>query len=92
MPFVREAPRVFVIVNEAKEKSEFSQIITMINLSADTLCDAKIHLPQKYRGFSEVLMLDVDGQWGAVDYDRTDDGITLREKIAYLDAIYLMFK
>ncbi|MBO5218429.1 MAG: hypothetical protein J6C52_03295 [Clostridia bacterium] len=90
--FVREAPRVFTIMNDANSSADFAHLLTLINLSSDELCDAAIHLPPAWKNFREVLTLNREGQWIPADFTVTDDGITLGNEIDYLKPTYLMFK
>lgn len=92
LAFVREAPRVFVIMNEAKADCDFKHLLTMINLSSDTLCEAQIHLPPRCKDFTDVLCLGIDGKWERADYELTTDGIRLLTPIPYLESAYIMLK
>ena len=92
LAFVREEPRVYVIMNEAKEGCDFKNILTLINLSSDAAKNVKIHLPKNYKDFNEAYVLSLDGEWQLLSYTRTDDGITLHEPLSYLEPTFIMFK
>lgn len=90
--FVREAPRVFTIMNNAKEGADFGHLLTLINLSSDELADAQVHLPPAWKDGTTILTLKQSGAWEPADYTATEDGIILHEEIDYLRPVYLMFK
>ena len=90
LAFVREAPRVYVIMNEAKTPCDFKHILTLINLSSDALYNAQIHLPEKCKNFANAYTLGLDGEWLPLGYTRTDDGITLDDPLQYLEPMFIM--
>jgi len=91
--FVKEAPRIFAIMNEATdpEKAGFSNLLTLINLSSDPVTDAQLHLPESWRKAEKVLIMTCDGEWAPCSCTFVDDGVVLGETIDYLIPTYLMF-
>lgn len=92
--YVKDSPRVFTFANEAKdsEKSNFVGVLTLTNLSCDTLDEISLHLPPKFAVCQEILELDASGNWVPVEFERTEDGVIVNTPARYLDPVYLMFR
>lgn len=92
LAFVREAPRVFTVMNEANEPAAcgFTGMLTLINLSSDPLEAAALHLPPTWRESKSFRYLDIDGVWKPLPHTRTADGITLDRPLGFLEPLYLM--
>ena len=91
--FVPEAPRVFTLMNDAVDPSVsgFRHLLTLINLSPDSLEQTDIHLPPTWRDTQTIQMLDRTGVWNPIACSFTEDGVTLTEPLAYLEPMYLRF-
>jgi len=90
--FARNAPRLFMIMNESVDKSEFSYLLTVINLSSDTQNNVQFHFPPEWRKMKEILILNGDGEWIAAKHTRNSDGVILHEEFQYMDVTCLMIK
>ena len=79
MPFVKEEPRVFVVMNEASDPSDsgFLGMLTISNLNSDDLEGITLHLPESWRKFQSVKLLDQSGRWQSQWVERTPDGIRI---------------
>lgn len=91
---VKENPRIFTFMNEPIEeiKDEFIGVLTLINLSSDDTDSLTLHLPEKWKKFSEILSMDEKGEWIPVSYEKTADGVKVAQGAKYLSPVYLMFK
>ncbi len=76
---VRNAPRVYVIMNEAVDPAEagFFGMLTITNLCPDPLESVKLHLPPSWKTFKEIQLLDASGEWVPCRRNATDDGTEL---------------
>ena len=91
--FLPETPRVFVLMNDTSEEScDFRHLLTLINLSSDTLEQFPVHLPPFWRDTEEIYKLDADGEWKPAAHSATEDGIVLKEPLTYLEPMYLLFR
>ena len=79
VPFVKEEPRVFVVMNEASDPSDsgFLGMLTISNLNSDDLEGITLHLPESWRKFQSVKLLDQSGRWQSQGVERTPDGIRI---------------
>ncbi len=91
--FLPEAPRVFTLMNDAVDETAcgFRHLLTLINLSPDTLEQTDIHLPPAWKDMKTMQMLDRSGEWKPIAFSVTEDGITITEPLSYLDPVYLLF-
>ena len=92
--FVKDAPEVFIIVNEAENpiESGFFGMLTITNLSEDELDEIDLHLPKKWKALSDFKMLDHNGEWNDIEYERTEDGIKIKNKLADITPMYILGK
>ena len=92
--FVPEAPQVFVLMNDAVDEKAcgFRHLLTLINLSDDTLEETAVHLPPAWKNIENIQMLNRAGEWQTIPYSVTEDGITITEPLAYLEPVYLLFR
>lgn len=90
--FVKEAAQIFSIMNEAAdpEADGMHGMLTLINLGDDDMDQLLIHLPPEWRAARAFRRMDADGAWQEAAFERTEDGILLREKAAHLTPLYLM--
>ncbi len=90
--FVKDTPDVLTIVNEINEQhnDEFKGVITLINLCEDDARNVSLHLPLTWRDATKFSYIDIDGITRALDYEKTDDGITIQQTIRYLEPIYIV--
>ena len=73
-------------------KSNCVGVLTLTNLSCDTLDEISLHLPPKFVACQEILELDASGNWVPVEFERTEDGVIVNTPARYLDPVYLMFR
>jgi len=94
LPYVKDAPRLFTIANEAKDPTEsgFSGMVTVINLSADTEDRLLIHLPEKFADAEKILSMDISGSWHEVEFTRDGNDLEILAECRYLEPQNLLFK
>ena len=92
--FVKDNPDVFVIANETKDstESEFLGMITLINLCEDDLEELTLHLPSHWQDVKEFAILDSNGIWKELSWERTDDGIVIYEEVKFCEPVYILAK
>ena len=91
--FAKDEPNIFVIMNEAKEESaDFFGMLTVTNLCEDNLDEFFLHIPKKWLGFSELCSLGKDGKWTPLNYTLDGQTLTVKEKLNYLDPVYILVK
>ena len=92
--FAKGDPNLFVIMNEAKnpEKSGFLGMLTVTNLCEDNLDEFFLHVPKKWLGFKELCTLTQSGEWVPLNYTLDGQTLTVKEKLNYLDPIYILIK
>ncbi len=90
--FVKDAPDVYTIMNEAKDKDTdgFSGMLTVINLCEDDLEEVKIHLPKKWQMMSSLKTVNENGELVKCRYTREFDDIILKHNLNYLSPLYLI--
>jgi hypothetical protein len=80
-------------MNEAKNSDAgFSGMLTITNLCEDNLDEFFLHIPKKWLGFSELLSLGRDGKWTPLNYTVDGQTLTVKEKLNYLDPVYILVK
>ena len=89
--FVREEPNIYTIVNESDDK-EFKGIVTLINLGADTISSATLHLPEKWADASEFYTLNRNGEWEKAECINENQELKLGFELEYCEPMYLMIK
>lgn len=87
--YVKEAAKVYAVMNEADEKEDFRGMITIVNLCSDDLEKPQLHLPEAWRDATEFYALDVDANWVKLEYSKTDDGIELSNSLSPEDPMYI---
>ena len=82
------------IVNEANEpdKDGFKGMLTVINLCPDEVDEVNICLPEKWNNCNEFYMLDIDAQWQRVETEEKENCVTIKQKLKYLEPMYIMMK
>ena len=92
--FVREAPSVCVIMNEAIDtaKSGFKGMLTLVNLCEDSLDEIRVHLPIKWSKTEEICALGTDGKWTCINYEKCGCEIIIKGNLGFLDPMYLLVK
>ncbi len=92
--FVKNSPRIFTIMNEAKNEKEsgFIGMLTLINLGCDTEEDILLHLPENFAKAKSIFALKGDGKWKKVGFTRTKDGMSVNVSSNYLEPLCLLFK
>ncbi len=90
LPFVKNEPRVCLVVNEAPEESDYVGVLTCINLCPDALEKLELHLPMAWRRNVVFKIMDKDGGWRNAPVEKTDDGIVLICPLVYTEPVYLL--
>lgn len=89
--FARNNPRIFVIMNEAKdEKSSFSGLLTVTNLSADNINELSLYLPEKWRENFSFSILNKNAEWQDVKTKKGADGIVIYNNFDYLEPSFIL--
>ncbi len=83
--FVKDAPRVFIIMNcaDAPSSAGFNGMLTLTNLNPDRLDDILIHLPKQWRDITRIRLLDKDGEWRELPFAFDGDCIRLSLALEY---------
>ena len=91
--YPKEEPCLFTVMNEPKSKdAEFLGTLSLTNLCEDDISGVEIYLPEKWRGVTEILLLDGEGKWNTIDFEKTADGVKISEMLYYSEPTHLMFK
>ena len=92
--FVKNEPRVFVIMNEAEKPAEagFFGMLTLTNLNPDPLESVSLHLPEAWRNVRTIRLLDPDGEWQTQTFTHTQDGAELPVALDYAKPQVLLFE
>lgn len=90
-PMVKGAPKVFCIANAPETQKDFSLFVTCTNLGIDPLDEVTLFLPEKERQFKECRILDQEGKWQALPFERTADGVRLKTALNYTEPVYISF-
>ena len=90
LPMVKNAPRVYLIVNEAPAGRDDFAVLTCINLCADPLEKLELHLPAAWRGKVAFERMNPDGRWQEAETETTADGIILHQPLLYTRPLYLL--
>ncbi len=90
--YVKDEAKVMVIANKPKENADFSGILTLLNTGADTVCDAKVYVPEGFAKFACVSFLDIDGKWKNADFEKDGNDITIKMPLKFQEPVYLMLK
>ena len=90
IPFVRNEPRVYLIVNEAPAEQDYQGVLTCINLCPDPLEKLELHLPPAWRENIIWKIMDREGLWQKASWQKTGDGIVLEHPLAYTDPVYFL--
>lgn len=88
LPHLKEEPCVHLILNEAKDKEDFTHLITLINLGDDTIENPALYLPKRLRD-KKIFSLNSDGKWIEAEYIATEDGIILTAPLELCEPVYL---
>ena len=91
---VKDEPNLYLIENEAlnPNKSGFSGMFTLINLGEDSISHAVLHFPPKWQSKASLMMLNKNAEWQKLNFEKTDDGIIIHEKLNYLEPFYILIK
>ena len=94
LPYIKDAPRLFTIANEAKDPAEsgFIGMLTVINLSPDAEDKILVHLPKKFADAEKIFSLAIDGSWHEVKFSRTENDLEIIAECRYLEPQCLLFK
>jgi len=90
LPFVKNEPRVCLIVNEAPAGRDYHGVLTCINLCPDPLEKLELHLPAVWRNGIIFKMMDRNGLWQDAPAEMTGDGIILNRTLNYTEPVYLL--
>ena len=92
--YVREAPDVFVVMNEAvdPEKSGLIGMLTLVNLCEDPSSEIILHLPPDWRNATDFCILNKQGRWQSCKYEMVGDSLILKKRLDYLSPLYILVK
>lgn len=89
--FIRNCPNVFCIMNECVT-GDFIGALTIVNLNSDDCENTHVYLPPKWRNHKELLWLNQKGDWEPLRYEKTEEGIVLKDDIKHLAPLFIMAK
>ena len=90
---VKDAPDIMIIENETKNRSaDFRELLTLVNLCEDTVDSVKLHLPAHLADLKEIVLMNRQGEWEPVSFERVSDGAVINQPLAYCDPMYLLLK
>lgn len=88
---IENEPNIYVIMNQAVDcqKSGFKGMLTLSNLGEDPVENTMLYLPAQWRdaGFK---LLDREGQWQPVDWERTETGLIIADTLDHCDPMYIL--
>lgn len=90
--YVKNEAKVMLIANKPKEKAEFSAILTLINMGADTVSGARVYIPSDFAKVESLFCLDIDGEWKKADYEKMREDIILKMPLEFQEPVYIMLK
>lgn len=90
VPYVKNVPRMYLIVNKAPEDCDHFGVLTCSNLCPDPLEKLELHLPQAWLEKSAFRIMDENGLWQKADVEKTCDGIILNKTLEYTRPVYLL--
>jgi hypothetical protein len=90
IPFVRNEPRINLIVNEAPAGRDCLGVMTCINLCPDPLDKLELHLPPAWRENIVWKIMDREGLWHEASVQPTKDGIVLEYPLFYTIPVYVL--
>ena len=90
-PMVKGAPKVWCIANKPQSEKDFSLFVTCTNLGIDPLDEVILYLPENERQFKACRILDQEGKWQALPFERTADGVRLKTALNYTEPVYISF-
>lgn len=90
--FVKEAPDVFIIMNEAESIAGSScfDMLTLIDLCEDGQMELKLHLPPKWRESSLFYLLDENGEPKPLNYTLDGSELTVYNELHYLSPMFIL--
>ena len=90
--FVKGAPEVFCIENAAADPAAagFQRMLTLTNYCEDPLEAVELYLPRGGRNVTQAYTVERDGGLKEAAFALTQDGLLLREELAYLTPLYLV--
>lgn len=90
VPYVKNDPRIYLIVNKAPEDCEHYGVLTCTNLCPDSLEKLELHLPSAWREKSVYKLMDENGLWQKTEVEKSGDGIVLNTPLQYLKPVCLL--
>ena len=84
-------PNIYIIENESKD-DRFVGMLTVTNLGEDPVEGLRLHLPPKWQKATAFKMLDRQGQWIPVAWERTEDSLLISDTLDYCDPLYILAK
>lgn len=88
--FVKDDPRIFVIVNKSKDNnSKLIGMLTLTNLSSDNSDKLLIHLPKEWCQDTKYTVLNGNGEWENTEISLMDEGILFNLRFDYLQPVFI---
>ena len=91
-PFVENAPDVYLIALQPKEKQDYLAVMTLINLCDDDAEHVCITLPPQWSGAKEFCTIAKDGSVIPLDARKTDTGIHLHTALRYGEPLCIIIR
>ena len=92
VPMSRRSPKIWTIANEpVSNDAGYIGMITLLNFSEDPAGDVSLYLPESWRDLTAIRRLGRGGRWEKVRFSPDGEGVTIDERLAPLDPMYLKF-
>ena len=89
-PLVKNNANVFMVFNRPKDdNADFKAILTLTLLAEEKLKEFSLSLPKNLSGY-KIKLLKSNGKWAYCSAVQTDDGVTIKKTIDYLEPTYLL--
>lgn len=91
--FAKGTADVFVTVNKAKNTDcGFMGMVTLINLCEDELEGIELHFPKDWQNVKELCILDKNGEWQELSFEKTQDGVRIDKEIRFCEPAFVLVK
>lgn len=90
VPFIKDQPDLYLVVNKNNKNNDFSHLTTIINLGEDNVNSTQLYLPKEMRN-KKLTYLDIDGKWKPLAHSITEDGIVLEKMLESCEPLYIKF-
>ena len=90
VPMSRLSPKIWTIANAPlSPDAGYIGMVTLLNFSEDPAGDVSLYLPDSWRDLTAIRRLRRGGRWEKVRFSSDGEGVTIDERLAPLDPMYL---